>query len=679
MSANWYTFKCYCANENTAKKLYQALLPLEDENYGSAVRRLASFPGKSGLTESDLSEMYLEDLNQSETSIELQLQGSPSSLLSKSLTQALTNAGADLLVIDIFYDQVGESEKYYFKNGKSVEYEEIEDELALVNPVCEIEQAMDDDDENKAILLLENGLDPDLLIDDTPLLMQAIQYDMFDLALAALDAGATLPEDEELIDDLINLALESDHLQLISRLMEKGLDFTSGEESPYCLIDYQSNTAAAITRLLIKKGIDVNTVDEEGSILWKIQAPGPIARIFTKAGAKLVVPDDAYSGEYQLDLMTAIAHNHLEKIKQLWDVDKIKKLDRSGLIETCLVHDRVQVLKAVLGKSINPFLPIENDTDDENTLIAKAVGYTAVDCLSLLIKHVPENLNQQQQEIIRESYAALSSDDARQDIVDQLEILLSRLPLLTRVAVAIQKDDVTALTTLVPHVDPSSPEQGEYIPFLHQTIQWDAIQCMKFLLEQSVDLEETDRNENTALGYAISQGNTDMAVMLLKAGSNPDTLIHPSREDLNEQAAEEQLAELLFNAAAGSSQKGKKTMGVMKSILGSMQDKYGTLKPAGNAPAIVIAAYHEDEEVISLLLDAKAELDQTDEQGRTALMMLISAENGKLTEMLLVAGAQTDIKDNNGKSAMQVAKTRDKDLVRLLKKHSKKKGVFKIF
>ena len=680
MSANWYTFKCYCKDADTANKLHQALLPFEEENVGSVVRRLNSLNPKTKLTEKELDDLYPEYLNLSDGYVECQLQGGTSSMLSKSMAKALANGGASILVIDIFYDQVGESEEFYFKNGKSVDYEDIEDELVALDPSHEIEQAIDDDDEEKALELLANGMDPNQLVDETPLLTRAIDYEMFNLALALLEAGAEIPEDEVAQEELINSAVNTTNVSLISSLLEKGLDFASTDYSPYLSIDYKHRNAAKVTRLFIENNLDVTIVDESGSVLWQMSPPVDIARIMKEAGAQLIAPDNAYTGEYGDDLKTAIAHQHAEKLKELWDEDKIKLLNRVGLIETCLEYDRAKILSSLLGRSIKPFEVMTFEGAGEDlSLIQYAIRNQSADCLTLMVEHIPEQLKQEQQDIIIDCYTNNCHSDTSQKITDTLEKLLSSLPIHSRLLIAIQKDDINSLKKLAPQATLSKPSGENNKPLLHHALEWDAKQCLSYLLEQSAPLEEKNFEGNSTFGLAIRQGQTDMISLLIKAGSDPNTIVCPDREEQAEAAAEQKLAEFFFSAAAGSNSKGKKTMAGVMGLMNSMQDKYGSLEPAGKAPAILVAAYYGDSQIIAQLLETNIELNQVDEKGRTALMMAIADENDSVVEQLLKAGADTRIEDSDGKSAMSFAKSRDKSLVKLLKKYSKKKKLFKIF
>lgn len=678
MSANWYTFKCYCDNSESATKLHQALTPFEDKNTGSVVRRLNSLNKKSKLTEQELDDLYLEYLNHRDRYVEFQLQGGTSSMLSRSLAKALSNGGANFLVIDIFYDQVGESEEFYFKNGKAVDYEEIEDELIELDPAHEIEQAIDDDDEQKALELLANGMNPNQLVDETPLLTRAIDYDMMDLALALLDAGAEIPGDEDAQEELMSSAINNLNVKLISSLMEKGLDFSSADYSPYFSIDYKHKNAVDITRLLISHNVDVTVTNEEGSVLWQMTPPSDIVQLMKAAGAQLIVPDDAYSGDYEQDLITAITHNHAEKLKALWDASKLKSLNRVHLIESCLQYDRSKILSSLLGKSIDPFKIVSfEDANEKLSLIQYAIRYQSSDCVVFFSQHFPEQLSQEQQQIILDCYSNDYQSDTRQQISDILEQLLSSLPAHSRALMAIQKDDIDTLKKL--DLQTSLSASGTEKPLLHHALEWDAKRSLKYLLEQSPTLETRDKEGNSALGFAIRQGQTEMIKLLLKAGSDPNTMVCPDREEQAESDAEQQLAEMFFSAAAGSSSKGKKTMAGIMGLMNSMQDKYGSLEPVGKAPAILVAAYQGDPQIVSQLLEANIDLNQVDEKGRTALMMAISDENDTVAELLLRAGADASIEDSDGKTAMSLAKSRDKSLVKLLKKYSEKKKLFKIF
>jgi ankyrin repeat protein len=74
------------------------------------------------------------------------------------------------------------------------------------------------------------------------------------------------------------------------------------------------------------------------------------------------------------------------------------------------------------------------------------------------------------------------------------------------------------------------------------------------------------------------------------------------------------------------------------------------------------AAGHEDgvganaaESVVDLLISRGAEIDASDDRGRTALMMAAELGHAEVAAMLIGRGADRTIRDNSGKSALDLA------------------------
>jgi uncharacterized protein len=77
-----------------------------------------------------------------------------------------------------------------------------------------------------------------------------------------------------------------------------------------------------------------------------------------------------------------------------------------------------------------------------------------------------------------------------------------------------------------------------------------------------------------------------------------------------------------------------------------------------NLTALMWAASYEDdvgihaaESVIDLLLKAGAEVDVTDNRGRTALMMAVELDHAEVVDILIRSGADGNLRDQAGKSA----------------------------
>jgi ankyrin repeat protein len=60
-------------------------------------------------------------------------------------------------------------------------------------------------------------------------------------------------------------------------------------------------------------------------------------------------------------------------------------------------------------------------------------------------------------------------------------------------------------------------------------------------------------------------------------------------------------------------------------------------------------------EILTLLIDRGARLDERDDRGRTALMIAASLGHNAVAELLLSRGADRSLRDNSGKSAQDLA------------------------
>ena len=56
--------------------------------------------------------------------------------------------------------------------------------------------------------------------------------------------------------------------------------------------------------------------------------------------------------------------------------------------------------------------------------------------------------------------------------------------------------------------------------YLFQGIECNQEECVRLLLSHKVDLNQADRDKNTALHLAVKEGNTGMVAMLIKSGAN---------------------------------------------------------------------------------------------------------------------------------------------------------------
>ena len=119
----------------------------------------------------------------------------------------------------------------------------------------------------------------------------------------------------------------------------------------------------------------------------------------------------------------------------------------------------------------------------------------------------------------------------------------------------------------------------------------------------------------------------------------------------------------------------------VRTLLGSEVDLEWTVdKERPNAALgwtpLIVAAFHGNEEVVRLLVEAGANKDaKTLDLGATALIMAAENNNEAVVQLLLDAGADKDVKDNDGKTALDVANEEEfTPIVRMILQCQSKEG-----
>ncbi|EAY13460.1 hypothetical protein TVAG_206280 [Trichomonas vaginalis G3] len=149
-------------------------------------------------------------------------------------------------------------------------------------------------------------------------------------------------------------------------------------------------------------------------------------------------------------------------------------------------------------------------------------------------------------------------------------------------------------------------------PVLHIATRNHDKELVELLLSHGVNLNEKDKDGDTALNIAACNGYKDIAELLLSHGAN----IHE-------------------------------------------KDKYGNM-------ALHIATYHKDKEIVELLLSHGANINEKDICGETALHIALDRYDKEIIELLLSYGANINEKNRYGKTPLQIATNHNnKEIVEL--------------
>ncbi len=162
---------------------------------------------------------------------------------------------------------------------------------------------------------------------------------------------------------------------------------------------------------------------------------------------------------------------------------------------------------------------------------------------------------------------------------------------------------------------------------------------LRKLLLQGVRLETRMREGKTILMLAIERGYWDIVQFLLDVGANPST------KDARGQDC--------FTLA-----KSKGWEDTLSKIIATVSDK-----KAARQKALLQAAAKGDTASVQELILQGADIQQTDEQGKTVLMYAVTSGSRELVELVARSGELVNIRTKNGISALSIATQRENEAI----------------
>jgi serine/threonine-protein phosphatase 6 regulatory ankyrin repeat subunit B len=231
-------------------------------------------------------------------------------------------------------------------------------------------------------------------------------------------------------------------------------------------------------------------------------------------------------------------------------------------------------------------------------------------------------------------------DDLKQNDVVSIEELreivnypTEGMPALMRACMLSLPDIMSVL--LDNEADPGAPDTDGNVPLLCAAVKDDrkmAVRISRLLLNNGAAIDIQDPiHKNTALIYAISKKNEDLAASLLSRYAGPNVQNDKGRTALMSAAITNQP--------------------VVVGLLVAKQSTELDLVDAEKQTALLHACRKNYAEVAQILLDAKADPNVADQKGKTALLYAAQKQNTRLVRELLHAGADVYHEDNNGKHA----------------------------
>lgn len=112
------------------------------------------------------------------------------------------------------------------------------------------------------------------------------------------------------------------------------------------------------------------------------------------------------------------------------------------------------------------------------------------------------------------------------------------------------------------------------------------------------------------------------------------------------------------------------TIGDIKSVNKCLQTKRysANYRDQDGLTPLMRAVDRNEEQIVDILMDAKAEINATDNEGQTALHYAVYCEHSEMAALLVSYGASCDIKDSDGMSPLDAATGETKQCIELAQK-----------
>jgi len=204
-----------------------------------------------------------------------------------------------------------------------------------------------------------------------------------------------------------------------------------------------------------------------------------------------------------------------------------------------------------------------------------------------------------------------------------------------------------------------------------KAIENDSLSAVNNVINQGIDFTERNKQGDTVLLYVL-ENTQDLRVVkaIIDAGANvnepsSDTGMTPliyvtSRANVLRESALKMSVESRTNLSAEKMQKAIiKQMKYLRALLSLLIEKGADINqetPYGT-PLMNASTNEWNQDLISDLLQAKAEVNKVDRFGRTALFYAQVNDCDKIIMQLLEAGADVSIKDMDGLTYLEIQKS----------------------
>jgi ankyrin repeat protein len=455
-------------------------------------------------------------------------------------------------------------------------------------------KAVEKGDRAKVLSLLSQGADINKIwINDTPLETAIFQQNL-EMVKLLLDKGAKIKAD--------NLA-----------------DAAHGAQG-------DKEKALTIVTLLIARGADVRAAGGEALINAAIANNLEVVRLLLSKGSN----PNARTESGVSVLMAVVPYDSLDSIRALLEAGADVKATNENH-ETALMHaarsdhrtdttTRVTLLKLLIDQGSE----VKARDKNGSTVLHYAVANIMTEGGGFISRP----------EVVRVLLDNGAEPNARDD---RGETALIRIAQTSRSSIEISR----ALIEKGTDVNLSNNQGVTALMFSAAAGQSELVQL---LLDKGALLDARDNQGRTAMVHAVESGQAQVTELLAHKGA--DLALTPFKDEAGLKASLHK-SMLVRAVSYGKAEE-------VKTLLRSGVDPNARTGPR-NVPVLLIASgYSHDVEIVSLLLNSGANVDEADDQGITALMEAARANIGEVVSILLAHQAKVNLQNKDQKSALMI-------------------------